>query len=78
MTVVPFAAPVVHQLPVEALAPSHTPAVEVGAEERWAAWRARGIRDDAATERRMWIVGVMVVVIIGLVTLMLVLNGGSL
>jgi hypothetical protein len=70
--------PAVHQPsigPSSSLATAHV--VDPAFEERWAAWSARGRREDMSVRRRMRVIA-LIAVVLGLVMLGIVLAGGSL
>ena len=46
-------------------------------DERWAAWCARGLRHEIAVRRRMRIIALIAVVVLGLAALALVISKGS-
>lgn len=70
------ASAVVDRPSADPLSPAHV-AIDPVFEERWAAWRARGLRHDAVVRRRMRLVAVIAAIAFALVTLAFVLTGGS-
>ena len=48
------------------------PVVDQGFQDRWAAWQARGVANDRATRRKLWVVAAILILSIVL------LNGLSL
>lgn len=70
--------PAVHNVAVEPLSMPITRTVDPAFEERWAAWRARGLRHEMAVQRKLRVVVLVIAVVVGLVTLGLRLLRGSL
>lgn len=52
--------------------PIQVPVVDQGFQDRWAAWQARGVANDRATRRKLWVVAAILILSIVL------LNGLSL
>ena len=52
--------------------PIQAPVVDQGFQDRWAAWQARGVANDRATRRKLWVVAAILILSIVL------LNGLSL
>ena len=69
--------PTVHDVPVEPLSMPIARTADPAFEERWAAWRARGLRHERAVRRRLRVVGLVIAIVVGLVTLGLRLLRGS-
>lgn len=61
--------PTVHDVPVESLSMPIARQADPAFEERWAAWRARRLRHERAVQRRLRVVGLVIAVVVGLVTL---------
>jgi type VI protein secretion system component VasF len=61
--------PTVHDVPVEPLSMPIARPADPAFEERWAAWRARRLRHERAVQRRLRVVGLVIAVVVGLVTL---------
>jgi len=61
-----------------ALEPSPAaPAVDAAFEERWTAWRARGLRHDLSVQRTIRWIALIVAIAAGLIVLALVIAGPS-
>ena len=69
--------PSVHDVPVERSSMPIARTADPAFEERWAAWRARGVRHERAVRRRLRVVGLVIAIAVGLVTLGLRLLGSS-
>jgi hypothetical protein len=67
----------VHDVPVERLSMPIARTADPAFDERWAAWRARGLRHEKAVRRRLRVIASVIAVVVGLVTLGLRLLGGS-
>ena len=61
--------PTVHDVPVEPLSMPIARPADPAFEKRWAAWRARRLRHERAVQRRLRVVGLVIAVVVGLVTL---------
>ena len=69
--------PTVHDVPVESLSMPIARPADPAFEERWAAWRARGLRHERAVRRRLRGGALAIAIVVGLVTLGLRLLRGS-
>ena len=61
--------PHVHNVPVEPLSMPIARTADPAFEERWAAWRARGLRHETAVRWRLPVGRLVIAVVVGLVTL---------
>jgi hypothetical protein len=72
--------PFVHSRSVEprSVEPSlAVPAVDPAFEERWAAWRARGLRHEDVVQSRIRLIALIVVLAVGLLVLEFVIGAGA-
>ena len=69
--------PTVRDVPVEPLPMPIARTADPAFEERWAVWRARGLRHERAGRRMLRVVALVIASVVGLVSLGLLLLRGS-
>ncbi len=74
----PLSPPVVSEVPTTASVAPTGPAVDLAFEQRWNAWRDRGIRDEIAVRRQVRFAAVAVAIVAGSIYMGLRLLGGTL
>lgn len=62
--------------PIESVSPATAHVADTAFEERWAAWRARGLRHEMVVRRRLRVIALIMAVVFGLVTLGIVIAKG--